>query len=113
MIDRQLFKEHFSYFDTALVVEIIDMFFDEFEQRFQDLHDNVASRDFDSLHKNAHSLKGVISNFWDPVPVELTKRLDEMAKNKLENGLENTLSELEQSSRLLLEELGKIKKELI
>lgn len=113
MIDRQLFAEHFAYFDKELVTEIIDMFFEEFEQRFRDLHENVAARDFDNLHKNTHSLKGVISNFWDPVPVELSKRLDEMAKNNIDNGLESTLEELERSSRALLTELGNIKSELI
>jgi HPt (histidine-containing phosphotransfer) domain-containing protein len=112
MIDRNKFNENFQYFDNEIIVEIIDMFFSEFEERFINLHENVNTLDFEKLKFNAHSIKGVIGNFMDPVTIELSKRLDEMAKNKVENGLEKTLNDLETNTKLLLEELKKIKQEL-
>lgn len=112
MIDRARFNENFQYFDKEIVVEIIDIFISEFDERFANLHDNVRCRDFDKLKFNAHSIKGVIANFMDPPTIELSKRLDEMAKNKIENGLEKTVVDFEASAKLLLEELKKMKKDL-
>jgi hypothetical protein len=111
MIDRQQFNENFQYFDKEIIVEIIDIFFSEYDERFKNLKANVADKDFEKLKFNAHSIKGVIANFWDPVTIEQSRRLDEMAKNKVENGLEKALQDLEQSSALLVEELKKIKKQ--
>ncbi len=112
MIDRNKFNENFQYFDKEIIVEIIDIFFSEYEERFKNLHENVRTLDFDKLKFNAHSIKGVIANFMDPMTIELSKRLDEMAKNKVENGLQKTLNDLEINTKLLLEELNAIKREL-
>ncbi len=112
MINRKEFNQNFQYFDKEIVIEIIDIFINEFEERFRNLKDDVSVQNFDKLKFNAHSLKGVIANFMDPDTVELAKRLDEMAKNRVANGLETTLADLEAKSRLLLAELIQIKTEL-
>lgn len=110
MIDRQEFNETFQYFDKEIIVEIIDIFLSEYDERFKNLRANVAERDFEKLKFNAHSLKGVIANFKDPVTIDQSKRLDDMAKNKVENGLDKALADLEKSSAALIEELIVIKK---
>lgn len=112
MINRNEFNQNFQYFDKEIVIEIIDIFINEFEDRFRNLKEGVSTQNFDKLKFDAHSLKGVISNFMDPDTIELAKRLDEMAKNKVTNGLEATLTDLETKARLLLAELIKIKAEL-
>lgn len=112
MINRNEFNQNFQYFDKEIVIEIIDIFINEFEERFRNLKDDVSVHNFDKLKFDAHSLKGVIANFMDPDTIELAKRLDEMAKNKVTNGLEDTLVSLEVKSRVLLSELIKIKAEL-
>jgi hypothetical protein len=113
MIDRQKFNDNFQYFDKEIIVEIIDIFITEFDERFRNLRQNVAEKDFVKLKFNAHSLKGVIANFMDPVTVDQSRMLDEMAKNKTENGLAELYNDLEKNSGLLLEELIAIKKSLI
>jgi hypothetical protein len=112
MINRQKMNENFQYFDKEIVVEIIDIFISEFENRFENLQKNVTEKDFIQLKFNAHSLKGVIANFMDPVTIDLSRRLDEMAKTKEETGLEELYDNLHEASRKLLEELIGIKKEL-
>jgi len=112
MIDRAKMNENFQYFDKEIVVEIIDIFLSEFENRFENLRKNVAEKDFLQLKFNAHSLKGVIANFMDPVTIEYSRRLDEMAKNKEEAGLQELFENLHHASQNLLDELLGIKKEL-
>lgn len=112
MIDRHKFNDNFQYFDKEIIVEIIDIFFSEYEERYKNLQQNVLEKDFTKLKFNAHSLKGVIANFMDPVTIELSRKLDEMAKNKEESGLDQLYEELTQSSSDLMEELKQIRKEL-
>jgi len=112
MIDRGKMNENFQYFDKEIVVEIIDIFASEFDNRFENLQKNISEKDFIQLKFNAHSLKGVIANFMDPVTIEFSKKLDEMAKNKEEAGLKELYEGLYAASRNLLEELMVMKKEL-
>ncbi|MCX6279195.1 MAG: Hpt domain-containing protein [Bacteroidetes bacterium] len=113
MIDRKQFNDVFEYFDKEVIVEIIDIFVSEYDDRFRKLRANVTDKDFKNLQFNAHSLKGVIANFMDPVTIEQSKRLDEMAKKEIVAGLEKALEDLELNSALLLKELKIIKKEFI
>jgi HPt (histidine-containing phosphotransfer) domain-containing protein len=112
MIDRVKFNENFQYFDNEIIVEIIDIFISEYDERYRNLKKNIDEKDFTQLKFNAHSLKGVIANFMDPVTIEQSRSLDEMAKNKIEAGLKDLFNELEKSSFSLLQELKAIKKEL-
>ena len=112
MIDRNEFDDLFKSFGKEIVVEIIDIFISEYDDRFKHLRENVAAMDFKNLEFNSHSLKGVIAHFKDPVTTEQSRRLNAMAKEKVEAGLEKALQDLEKSSALLLEELKTIKKQL-
>jgi HPt (histidine-containing phosphotransfer) domain-containing protein len=113
MIDRVRFNENFQHFDSEIIVEIIDIFISEYDERFQNLRANVESRDFARLKFNAHSLKGVIANFMDPVTIEQSRTLDEMAKHQKAEGLDELYGELEKNSLLLLGQLKDIRKEII
>jgi HPt (histidine-containing phosphotransfer) domain-containing protein len=63
MINRLLFKEHFSYFDKKIVVEIIDIFIEEYDERIIKLTQFINDKNIDDLRKAIHAFKGVISNF--------------------------------------------------
>lgn len=79
MIDKQLFIESFKVFDREVVVEIINIFFEEYPQRFAKMDLNIADQNFKELAFNAHSLKGVVSNFAAPVLFELAREVEIMA----------------------------------
>jgi len=111
MIDRKKFNENFQYFDKEIVVEIIDIFDSEFNDRFAAIQKSIDDKDFVQLKFNAHSLKGVIANFMDPAAIELSRKLDEVAKMKETHGLQELYNELFSSSKNLREELKEIKKE--
>lgn len=112
MIDRKKLNENFQYFDKDVIIEIIDIFISEYDERFTKLRDNVARKDFESLKFNAHSLKGVVANFMDPETIELSRKLDEAARDKSENGLQELYNDLETNCARLLSELKAIRAEL-
>ena len=111
MIDRKVFDEQYKIFDKEFIVELIDMFLNDYKDRFKLLHNDVEAMNFPSLQFNSHSLKGVIANFWDPVTTELSKRLNDMAKNEIQSGLKKSLDELEAKTEILIEELKALKRE--
>ena len=112
MIDRQKLNQNFQYFDKETIIEIIDIFFEEYPARIQKMRKNIEDLDFVQLKFNAHSLKGVIANFQDPLCIELSCKLDEMAKNQEKNGLPGLFEDLVAASDKLLEELKGLKAEV-
>ena len=63
MINKVKFRDQFSYFDKEVVVEIIDIFKDEYPKRIETITRCIRQNDLISLRKAAHAFKGVISNF--------------------------------------------------
>jgi HPt (histidine-containing phosphotransfer) domain-containing protein len=109
VIDQDLFKQNFQYFDKEIVLEIINIFIEEYPTRMQTIKKNIDEKDFDQLRFNAHSLKGVIANFVAPEPQELARSLEMKGTNKEEEGVENLFSELKEKADLLVEELKELR----
>lgn len=112
MIDRKKFSENFVYLDKEVIVEIIDIFLNEYRERLKTLQDNISAMDWTNLKFNAHSLKGVIANFMDPQTIELSRTLDERAKLQDVNGLQELYNNLKTATESLVAELLDFKKEL-
>ena len=81
VIDWDQFNENFQYYDKEIIKEVIDIFVDEYDNRIRDLQKNIEEKDFINLAFNAHSFKSVISNYMAPKAYELTRKLEELAKN--------------------------------
>lgn len=111
MIDREKFKENFFYLDKEVVIEIIDIFLSEYEDRLANIQKNIAEQNFSGLKFNAHSLKGVIANFMDPQTIELSRSMDEKAKLEESNGLQELFENLKERTEALVVELNDLKKE--
>lgn len=79
MINKQLFQNNFKIFDKEVVVEIINIFFEEYPGRFEKMDKNMVEFNYKELAFNAHSLKGVVSNFASPVLFELAREVEKMA----------------------------------
>ena len=113
MIDKATFKENFQYFDNELVVEIIDIFLNEYEERLAQIEDDFNKPDFISLKFNAHSYKGVVANFYDPEITDSSKDLDKYAK-QLSAALSAKLDKPEEHlSKMDKEELVRISMSLL
>ncbi len=105
VIDWVQFNENFQYYDKEIINEIINIFFDEYDNRMSDLEKNIKERDFTSLAFNAHSLKSVIANYMAPKALELTRKLEEMGKNKTEEGIYELFNDLKNTTLELVKEL--------
>ena len=79
MINKQLFIDNFKVFDKEIVIEIINIFFEEYPDRFQRMDKNMVELNYKDLAFNAHSLKVVVSNFASPVLFELAREVEKMA----------------------------------
>ncbi len=113
MIDREKFIENFRSFDKEIVLEIIDIFINEYPERMKELKNNVNEEDFDSLRFNAHSMKGVVANFVADKPKTIAKQLEENGKNKIKDGNLDLLRDLKESLDIMIEELGELRKNYI
>ncbi len=80
IIDWDQFNENFQYYDRDTIVDVIEIFFNEFEGRLEVLEKNISEGDYKQLSFNAHSLKSVIGNFMAPAPYELCRKIEELAK---------------------------------
>jgi len=110
MIDKEQFIENFKPFDKEVVLEIIDIFIQEYPERMQELEKNIREDDFDSIRFNAHSLKGVVANFIAPEPKDLAKELEERGKNKETEGNLEVFQELKEKTSILVDELNELRK---
>jgi len=105
VIDWVQFNENFQYYDQEIIKEVIDIFIDEYDDRIVSLEKNISEKDFTNLAFNAHSLKSVIANYMAPNAYELTRKLEELAKNHSENGIVEIFTELKSETNELLLEL--------
>jgi HPt (histidine-containing phosphotransfer) domain-containing protein len=105
VINWEQFNENFQYYDKSIITEVIAIFFDEYDERIANLQKNINENDLTALAFNAHSLKSVISNYMAPSTLELTRKLEEMAKNNSADGIPELFLQLKSSTHELLVEL--------
>lgn len=103
-IDWTQFNENFQYYDKEIIEEVINIFIDEYDLRIGNLKKNIEDKDFTNLAFNAHSLKSVIANYMAPKAYQLTLKLEDLAKNNSDEGIDEIFTELmDETQELLLE----------
>ena len=113
VIDKEQFTETFQYFDNEIVVEIIDIFLNEYPERIDALTESIKNVDYDSLKFNSHSIKGVVANFVAPSVEKQAKELEIMGSDKNMEGAEELFAAFKLSSASLVEELIELKEEFV
>lgn len=104
-IDWAQFNENFQYYDKEIIMEIIDIFIDEYDDRIKNLTKNIGEKDYTNLAFNAHSFKSVIGNYMAPNAFELTRKLEELANMGSEAEIPAVFQNLKIVTQELLEEL--------
>ncbi len=110
VIDKAALKESFEVYDKETILEIIEIFFDEYPGRVKQLNTAIEDQDSELLRTSAHSLKGVISHFYAEEPRNLAKELEKKGAAKDFEGTEQIKDKLLNQIEQMLEELGQIKK---
>lgn len=111
VIDKTAFLETFQYFDKHIVVEIIDIFINEYPERMEKIEKAIREKDFTALKFDAHSLKGVIANFVAEEPHQLARELEMKGVEQDGSNLDELYNALKIASRALLEDLEKLRPE--
>jgi HPt (histidine-containing phosphotransfer) domain-containing protein len=105
-IDWVQFNENFQYYDQDTIREVIENFFEELDERMATMDKNIGEADFVSLSFHAHSLKSVIGNFMAPKPYELSRKIEEFAKQGSGGEIPALFAELKELSYVLKDELA-------
>ena len=112
IIDWEKFKATFQYYDKGVIIQIVEIFESEFDERFAKMRSNLESMDFEQLKFNAHSFKGVVSNFMAPEPYALARQMEDQAKNGIAAGIQELFEQLFDVSLQMREELRQYKNSL-
>ncbi len=110
MIDRTTFTNMYENFDKEVIDEIIEIFIREYPTRIKELEKDIQAHDFDSLAKHAHSIKGVIANFYDEDARQMAFQLEKKGKSLDSSGLDEDLLLLKKACEHLMAELNEIRK---
>lgn len=114
MIDLKMFNNNCKDFDKQEIIELIELYLTLYEEEFITIRSCIVQKDVQKVAQVACKLKGIVSFFCDPVVTEQTKQLENMTRNnnKIEDGVQTLLDELEVSNGLMAEELKKKAEEL-
>ncbi len=113
MIDKKQFLENFQYFDNEVILEIINIFIDEYPERMETLRKNIDEKDFDQIKFNAHSLKGVVANFVAPEVQELARQVEIKGASKDITGMEALYKQLQEKTGIVVEDLKELRKNFV
>lgn len=110
-IDKAAFQESFKVYDNEVIVEIIDLFFEEYPERLKSLEEAIRQHDAETLRTTAHGLKGVIAHFHADEAHSLAKNLESKGASKTMKETDKILDQLKEKTDRIAEELKEIKKE--
>jgi HPt (histidine-containing phosphotransfer) domain-containing protein len=105
IIDWDQFNENFQYYDKEVITEVVNIFVNEYEARINTLQKNIDEKDYTNLAFNAHSFKSVIGNYMASKAYEPARKLEELAHNNSEEGIQITFAELKRTTKELHFEL--------
>ena len=105
VIEWEKFNDNFQYYDKGIIIEVIDIFVNEYDDRIRKLQENIDENDFAKLAFNAHSFKSVIANYMAPKALELTRKLEDAANKNADDSIQQIFNDLKIASKELLIEL--------
>ena len=94
VIEWEQFNDNFQYYDKEIIIEVIEIFVNEYDDRIKNLQENIDEKDFAKLMFNAHSFKSVIANYMAPKALELTRKLEEAANNNAADSIQQIFNDL-------------------
>lgn len=105
IIDEQQFNESFGFFDKEIVLEIIDIFLGEYEDRLNTIKKAIDELDFPNLKFHAHSIKGVVANFAAPDVHAQAKIMEDKGTNEDNTDLIENFEKLKNLTYDLIDDL--------
>jgi HPt (histidine-containing phosphotransfer) domain-containing protein len=111
LFDLAEFKERVQD-DTALLLELLDIFASDYEVKRQSLQEAISKGDCDELKSVAHSLKGASGNISAKSLRAVFVKLEDAAKSGDLSNTGDLLKQLDEVYTSLSARLVEVKKEL-
>ena len=83
MIDKEKFDETFGMFDNDMIIDIIDTFLNQYPNLSKLLEQSIIENNLVKVKEHAHKLKGSISVFHERVSWNDAQIMENEARNKL------------------------------
>jgi HPt (histidine-containing phosphotransfer) domain-containing protein/CheY-like chemotaxis protein len=96
VFDRHEFRMQMGD-DPALIIEIIDLFFEECARQIPQIRQSLATGKYEEVSKLAHTMKGSFSSLHAPQARSISQDLESSAKLQDLPGCERAVAALEQS----------------
>lgn len=98
--------------DKELLLELLDIFVEDFEQKRVTLGEAITNKDFEVIGSIGHSVKGASGNISAKQLREVCIVMEEKGKSQDASGLEDLLSQMDKEYAILKERIVEVKKEL-
>ncbi|MEE2670853.1 MAG: Hpt domain-containing protein [Bdellovibrionota bacterium] len=104
MFDESKLMSHFDG-DKEMITELIEVFDDSYKESLTALKDSLKEEDFKKIELHAHTLKGMIANFFAEDLRVAAYDIEKMGHNSEISGYESQLAVLDEKLPMLITEL--------
>ena len=104
MFDESKLMGHFDG-DKEMITELIEVFDDSYKESLTALKDSLKEEDFKKIELHAHTLKGMIANFFAEDLRVAAYDIEKMGHNSEISGYESQLAVLDEKLPMLITEL--------
>lgn len=104
MIDKEQLNNHFDN-DKELIMELVEVFEQTYTETFAELESAVGSKDFANIELHAHTLKGMIANFFALELKETAYIMEQVGRDSSDQDLTEHLEKLRVGIPQMLNEL--------
>jgi HPt (histidine-containing phosphotransfer) domain-containing protein len=91
--------------DDDFFKEILDLYCAQYPELYKNIQESYLIKNYDSLSKYAHALKGASLNIGAKELAEICKSVEINSKNGLYDGLENLIRNIDFVKKITLEEM--------
>jgi HPt (histidine-containing phosphotransfer) domain-containing protein len=85
MINWDKFNECLSYADNEVILQVIEMFINDYPEKISNLQSCVEEKNYTGLDAIAHPLKSNCATFGDKESAKFAYNLELMGKKKVDN----------------------------
>ncbi len=104
LVNLENLKLHFDG-DEELILELLEVFESTYPGTLTSVETAIKEQSFSDLELHAHTLKGMIANFFSEELKEAAFRLEKSGREKKDEGLDQPLKVLQEKLPLLVEEI--------
>lgn len=91
--------------DDDFFKEILDLYCDQYPELYNSIRESYFNKNFDSLSKYAHALKGASLNIGAKELAELCKSVEINSKNGFYDGLDEVIRKIDFVKNITLKEM--------